>query len=166
VKQILSIVGKSDNGKTTLIEKLVKELKNRGYSVATIKHSVNGFLIDKKGKDSYRHKKAGADAIIISSPKKVAFIKEIEEELSIDQLVQDYLSDMDIVLAEGYKRERKPKIEIFRKEAGHQDLLCKDDEDLIALVTNNRHLCSSVVPNFDLDDVIGLTNFIEKKYLK
>ena len=164
--QVVSIVGKSDNGKTTLIEGLVRELKKRGYRVATIKHNIHGFEIDKKGKDSYRHKEAGADTVVISSPKKLAFVKEIKKELTIDQIAKFYLSDMDIILTEGYKRENKPKIEVFRQEAGHKEPLCSDGEDLIAFVTNCNLIGAPNVPSFAMDDVCGVVNFLEEKYFK
>ncbi|MGA1869188.1 MAG: molybdopterin-guanine dinucleotide biosynthesis protein B [bacterium] len=162
---IVSIVGKSDNGKTTLIEKLVKELKKRGHSVATIKHNIKGFEIDKKGKDSYRHKEAGADTVVISSPQKLALIKDIEKELTIDQIAKAYLSDVDFILTEGYKEGNKPKIEVFRQEAGHKDLLCAHDTNLIALVSNCEFKGIPNVPRFAINDVKGIIDFLEEKYV-
>ncbi|MGA1825279.1 MAG: molybdopterin-guanine dinucleotide biosynthesis protein B [bacterium] len=164
--QIVSIIGKSANGKTTLIEKLVKELKKRGYRVGTIKHSTHGFEIDKKGKDSYKHKEAGADTVVIASPTKLAFVKEIIKELTIDQIARAYLSDMDIILTEGYKHENKPKIEVFRQEAGHKEFLCSDSDDLIAIVTNCNLNVIPDVPRFAMDDVCGVVNFLEEKHIK
>lgn len=162
----ISIVGKQNSGKTTLIEKLIKELKKRGYRVGTIKHNIHGFEIDYRGKDSYRHKMAGASSVVISSSKQLALVKEIDNELTIDEIKKAYLSDMDIVICEGYKKEKKPKIEIFRKEAGHRELLCRNDKDLIALVVNDYSKGVDNVPIFDIDDILGLANFIEAHCLK
>jgi len=160
---IISIVGKSDSGKTTLLEKLISEFRKRGYLIGTIKHDIHGFDIDHEGKDSWRHKKAGAVSVVISSPSKLAVIKDTDEDKDLDLLVAEYLPDVDIIFTEGYKRENKPKIEVFRKEI-HKELLCLKDENLIALVTNQRFVIG--VPCFDIDDVKGLSDFIEEKFLK
>ena len=156
---IVAVVGKSNAGKTTYLEKLIKELKNRNIKVGTIKHDVHGFDIDTPGKDTWRHAQAGADAVIISSPSKVAVIKQVEHEMSLDQ-VAEYISDMDIILTEGYKRSAKPKIEINRV-ANSTELLCTPDE-LIALVSDAEWNLG--VPVFDLDDAAGVACLLQKKY--
>ena len=159
---IVSIVGKSDSGKTTLLEKLVAEVKSRGYRVGSIKHDTHGFDIDHEGKDSWRHKKAGAAAVIISSPQKVAVIKDADEDKPLDTLAAQYLQDVDIVFTEGYKREDKPKIEVFRKEM-HRERLCQGDDNLIAMASNEPfHL---TVPCYDINDIQGLADFIEERFL-
>ena len=94
---IVSIVGKSDSGKTTLLVKLIPILKRKGYRVATIKHDVHGFEMDREGKDTYRHFHCGADAVLISSPRKIALIKRIEQEAPLDALAEQFYPDMDIV---------------------------------------------------------------------
>ena len=160
---IISIVGKSDSGKTTLLEKLLAEIKNRGYHSGIIKHDTHGFDIDHEGKDTWRHKKAGASTVIISSPNKIAVIRDIKEEKVLDAIAAEYLQDMDIIFTEGYKRGNKPKVEVFRKEV-HQELLCTEDDNLIA-VASNQHF-DLKVPYFDLNDVKGLADLIEDKFLK
>jgi len=160
---IISIVGKSDSGKTTLLEKLIAEIKNRGYHIGTIKHDTHGFDIDREGKDTWRHKKAGASTVIISSPNKVAVIKDINEERDIDAITAAYLQDLDIIFTEGYKRGSKPKVEVFRREV-HQELLCTEDDNLIAVASNQ--FFDLKVPFFDINDVKGLANLIEDKFLK
>ncbi len=160
---IVSIVGKSDSGKTTLLEKLVAEVRSRGYQVGSIKHDTHGFDIDHEGKDSWRHKKAGAVAVIISSPQKVAIIKDTDEDKTIDTLAAQYLQDVDIVFTEGYKRENKPKIEVFRKEK-HRERLCQDDENLIAMASNQHFNLG--VPCFDINDTQGIADFVEARFLK
>ncbi len=160
---VISIVGKSDSGKTTLIEKLLPELVRRGYRIATVKHDVHGFEVDRAGKDSWRHKQAGAHTVVISSPHKVAVIRDVEKDMTLDGIRERFIQDVDLLLSEGYKREVHPKIEIFRKEK-HTELLCTKDDKLIAIVSNQDF--DMGVPVFDLDDMKGLADFIEKKYLQ
>jgi molybdopterin-guanine dinucleotide biosynthesis protein B len=160
---ILSIVGKSDSGKTTLIEKLVPELTRRGYRVATVKHDVHGFEVDREGKDSWRHKRAGAHTVVISSPNKVALIRDVEKDLSLDEIREKLIQDVDLILSEGYKKDVQPKIEIFRKEK-HKELLCTQGDHLAAIVSNQKFNVG--VPCFDLEDMEGLSDFVEKEFIK
>ena len=159
---IVSIVGKSDAGKTTLLERLVSELTARGYCIGTIKHDVHGFDIDHEGKDIWRHKHAGAHTVTISSPKKVAVIKDVETEETIDGLASKYFQDADIILTEGYKNEHKPKIEVFRSQA-HDEPLCRDDDSLVALVSDIP--LDLGVPRLELDDIKGLADLVEERFL-
>jgi len=166
---VVSIVGKSDSGKTTLIERLVPELKRRGYRVGTIKHDVRGFEIDHPGKDTYRHYQAGADAVVIGSAEKMALVKRLAAEMSIDALVSGFLSDMDLVIAEGYKSGHKPKIEVLRS-SGHPErtvaerTLCGPKEDRVAVVSDVP--LEAGVPTFGLDDVREIADFIEARFLR
>ena len=157
---ILCIAGRSQTGKTTLIEKLIPVLKNRGYRIGTIKHSHHIFEMDKTGKDSWRHKDAGAETVIIASPGKIAMVKS-DHEGTLDSLV-NYFSDMDLVITEGYKGEAKPKIEVVRA-ARHQQTLLADDANLIAIVTDVD--MSAEVPVFGMEDIDQLADFIEKNIL-
>ncbi len=157
---IISIVGKSNSGKTVLVEKLIKELKKRGYRIGIIKHAHHGFNLDKKGKDSWRHKEAGADTVVVVSPGMLTMVKDHEDE-SIDAH-KKYFMDMDLVITEGFKRERKPKIEILRA-ARNSKPLCGDDDSLIALVTDTDTTLD--VPTFGLEDIEALANLIEERYL-
>ena len=160
---IISIVGKSDSGKTTLIEKLVPELTRRGYRVATVKHDVHGFEVDREGKDSWRHKQAGAHTVVISSLKKVALIRDVEKDLTLEEIREKLIQDVDLILSEGYKKDIQPKIEIFRKEK-HKELLCTKEDNLIAIVSDKKFKVG--VSCFFLDDIKGVADFIEKKYLQ
>ena len=157
---IISIVGKSGSGKTTLIEKIIPELKKRGHKIGTVKHAYHGFDIDQKGKDSWRHKEAGADMVIVASPGKIAMVKDVNSE-SLECL-EEYFHDMGIIIVEGYKRENKPKIEIFRSST-HKKPLCKEDNNLIALVTDAN--IDLKVPKFGLEETDSLADFIEEKFL-
>ena len=114
---LISIVSKKNSGKTTLLEKLIPELKRRGYRVGIIKHDTHGFDIGSQGKDTWRHKQAGADTVAISSPWNLSLIKDVEVEPGPDELVAEYFKDEDIVITEGYKTIGKPQIEVFRKAA-------------------------------------------------
>ena len=157
---VLSIVGKSDSGKTTLIEKIIPELKRRGYRVGIVKHAHHGFEMDQKGKDSHRHRQAGADAVMISSPGQIAMIKNVASEC-LDDLVP-FFSDMDILISEGFKRDRAPKIEVYRQER-HDRPACLEDTTLLAMVSDTPLDIS--VPRFALDDVDGITEFIVARFL-
>ncbi len=159
---IISIVGKSDSGKTTLIEKLVPELTRRGHRIATVKHDVHGFEVDREGKDSWRHKKAGAHTVVISSPQKAAVIRDVERDLNLTEIRDKLIRDVDLILSEGYKKDVQPKIEIFRKEK-HQELLCTRADNLIAIVSDKTF--DMGVPCFGLEDMKGLSGFIEKEFL-
>jgi len=160
---IVSIVGKSGSGKTTLIEKLIPELVRRVYKVATVKHDVHGFEVDREGKDSWRHKKAGAHTVVISSPLKLALIRDANHDADLTELRDQYIADVDLILSEGFKKNKYPKIEVFRPEM-HRDLLCTKEDDLVAIATN-RPLPSDV-PCFDLNDAPGLVDLIEERFLK
>ena len=160
---IVSVVGKSDSGKTTLIEKLVPELTRRGYRVATVKHDIHGFEVDREGKDSWRHKQAGAHSVVISSPTKAALIRDVERDMSLEEIREKLVRDVDLILSEGYKKDVQPKVEVFRKEV-HKKLLCTKKDNLVAIVSNRKFGVG--VPCFGLEDMKGLASFIEKEFLK
>jgi molybdopterin-guanine dinucleotide biosynthesis adapter protein len=160
---IVSIVGKSDSGKTTLIEKLLPELTARGYRVATVKHDVHGFEVDREGKDSWRHKRAGAHTVVISSPQKVAVIRDVDRDLTLEEIRDKLIQDVDLILSEGYKKDVQPKIEVFRKEK-HEQLLCSKEDHLVAIASNRSFDVG--VPCFDLEDMKGLAGFIEETFLR
>ena len=157
---IICIVGRSQTGKTTLLEKLIPVLKGRGYRVGTIKHSHHVFDFDQEGKDSWRHKDAGAETVIIASPGKIAMVKN-DHEGTLDSL-QTYFSDLDLVITEGYKGARKPKIEVVRA-ARHTESLLAADPNLIAVATDVA--LEMRVPVFGLEDIEQLADFIEKSFL-
>lgn len=161
---VISIVSKKNCGKTTLLEKLIPELKRRGYRVGTIKHDIHGFDIDHQGKDTYRHKAAGADTVAISCPWKVSVIKDVAQELTPEQIVKRYFEDVDIVLTEGYKRADLPKIEVFRRDAHHQPIHAKGQSSTLVALVSDVPLDLGV-PRIDINDFKGLADLIEKRYL-
>ncbi|HON58176.1 MAG TPA: molybdopterin-guanine dinucleotide biosynthesis protein B [Smithella sp.] len=160
---IVSIVGKSDAGKTTLIEKLIAELTRRGYRVATVKHARHGFDIDREGKDSWRHKKAGARITVVASPAQVAVLEDADRDYALEDIRERYVRDADIILAEGYKGNPFPKIEVYREEL-KRELLCGENDNLLA-VASDTHLALGA-PCFDINDVRRLADLIENKILK
>lgn len=157
---VISIVGRSQSGKTTFIEKLIPEFKSRGYTIGTIKHSHHNPDIDRSGKDSSRHKAAGADTVIFHSPGTIAMVRD-DHAGEMDNLM-GYFEDVDLVITEGYKAGNKPKIEIVRS-ARHSEPLLKDDTHLIAVVTDVD--LQLKVPIFGFEDVVPLADLIEEKIL-
>ncbi len=159
---VICVVGKSDAGKTTFLEKLIPELTRRGYRVGTVKHDVHGFNLDQPGKDTWKHAQAGSSAVVISSPNKVAVIRQVERELTLDELAVLAEDGVDILLTEGFKRSNRPKIEISRREKG-SELLC-DERELVAVVTDN--VFDIRTPQFGLDDAAGVADLLERRFLK
>jgi molybdopterin-guanine dinucleotide biosynthesis adapter protein len=155
VPPIVCIVGRPKSGKTTLITKLIPELKRRGYKVATIKHVSHEFKLDTPGKDSWQHSQAGSECAILSSPHQVAIFQNVDHDLSPDELAQLIPGDFDIILAEGFKRSKELKIEVHRRKVG--ELVCSPKE-LMAVATDERLPLD--VPQFSLDDVAGIVDII------
>jgi molybdopterin-guanine dinucleotide biosynthesis adapter protein len=157
---IISIVGKSSTGKTTFLEKLIRELTLRGYRVATIKHSHHSISFDNPNKDSWRHAKAGAVATMVSSTTEIQIIKPIPGELTVEELARHLGDDYDIILSEGFSRGNAPKVEIHRKEAGP---LLETASNLFAVVTDEA--LDTDVKQFALDDVRGVADLIVDKFI-
>ncbi len=158
----VAFVAKSNTGKTTLLEKVIGELKNRGYRVGVIKHDAHCFDIDHPGKDSYRLTAAGADTMLITSSEKLALVKKPAETPSLEQLIETYFSDMDIVLTEGFKMSTLPKIELHRKERSNT-LICRgeqNDPNLIAVASDEP--LDLDVPVLNLNDAIEVADFVEQ----
>ena len=157
---IVSFVGKSTVGKTTLLERLLSELKGRGYRLAAIKHVERDFELDQQGKDSWRLARAGSDMVAISSPQKVAFIRSVERDSTLEELSRFIGGDVDLVLTEGFKKGNAPKIEIHRRELG--ELLCPPHQ-LLAIVSDEP--LDLAVPQYSPDDTKGLADLIEQRFL-
>ncbi len=157
---VVAFVGKSDSGKTTVVEKVVAELASRGYRIATVKHHVHDFDIDVPGKDSYRHARAGSAVSMVSSPDKFAAIRTVERELTLNEIAAQ-AGDVDILIAEGYKRTAPVRIEVSRAERSTE--LISTAEEVLALVTDHATLPG--VPTFDLDDASGIADLIEQTFL-
>lgn len=153
---VVSIVAKSGTGKTTLIEKLLPELKARGLSVGVLKHHSHLSSFDIPGKDTYRLAEAGADIVVGASPVQVAAFRRENGSDNLDAVIAQNFDGVDLVLIEGYKRGSYPKIEVHRSERS-EELLCSPNE-MLALVTDRRW--SLPVPQFDLDKVADLADFV------
>jgi len=153
---VLSIVGNSGSGKTTFIVKLIPELIKNGLKVGSIKHDVHGFEMDKPGKDSWRHKKAGAATTIITSPQQIGMVMDVDHDHNPDELAPLFIG-VDIILAEGFKWGKRPKIEIFRPEVTEKPLL-KGDPHLLALISDAA--IDVEVPIFSPNNPADVAGFI------
>ena len=153
---LICIVGYSGSGKTTLMVRLIDALARRGYRVGTIKHDSQGGRVDHPGKDSFRHKAAGATTSIISSPRQVAMVTDVDHERGPEELLA-LMPHVDIVLAEGYKRALLPKIEVYRPENGKEPA-CRGDAHLLAVVSDAA--MDWGVPCFDTADAERLVDFL------
>ena len=158
---IVSIVGKSKSGKTTLMEELIRELKSRGYRVATIKHTPQGMTLDVPDKDSWRHIQAGSEVTLISSPDRVVLIKPAAQTLTLDEIAHLINEDCDIILTEGFKQDNAPKIEVHRREVGPPLSAVKK---LIAIVTDEP--LETKVRQFSWQDIKGLADLLEEGFIK
>jgi len=153
---MVSIVGYSGVGKTTLIEKIIPAIKKKGLRIGTIKHHHNAFDIDRPGKDSWRHKRAGASAAMIVSPTQIGLVADVDRDPPLEALAP-FFTGMDLIVTEGYKKENLPKIEVFRPEI-HGEPICKGDPNLIALVSDAD--ADVGVTRFTTGDIRALVRFI------
>ena len=156
--KIYGVVGWKNAGKTGLMERLVSEICARGFSVSTVKHAHHVFDVDHPGKDSYRHRTAGAREVLLASRRRVALMHELRgaPEPSLDELLAR-LSPVDLVLIEGYKRDAHPKIEAFRAETGNP-LIAPDDPTIRAVASDTSVDLDR--PVFDLNDAPAIADFI------
>ncbi|MBP1734848.1 MAG: molybdopterin-guanine dinucleotide biosynthesis protein, partial [Deltaproteobacteria bacterium] len=158
-----SFVGRSNTGKTTVIEQLIPILVRKGIKVAVIKHHHNDFEIDKPGKDTYRYKQAGATMSILASPGKVAVVEDTENDLTLDDIIARYIHDVDLLIIEGFKGEKIPKIEVFLRKEGADTPVCEGDEHLIAIITDESLATS--LPVFSRDNIQGVAQFIVNRFI-
>jgi molybdopterin-guanine dinucleotide biosynthesis adapter protein len=155
---IISFVGHSGSGKTTFIEKLIPLMAESGAKVAIIKHDVHGFEMDKPGKDTWRHKKAGAVATMISSSSRIGLVMDAGRDHQPHELASMF-GFADVIITEGFKRGSYPKVEVFRPAAtGDQAPLCRDDPQLLAIISDVA--LESRVPVFGLDDTRAVADFL------
>lgn len=156
--KIFGVTGWKNSGKTGLMERLITEFTARGLSVSSIKHAHHSFDIDYPGRDSYRHRDAGARQVLLASRNRWALMHELrdEDEPSLGDLLKQ-LSPVDLVLIEGYKRDRHPKIEAHRKETG-QPLIAPEDETIVAVASDTSVTIDR--PVLELNDTTSIANFI------
>lgn len=159
---VICFVGSSNSGKTTLIEKVIGLLAKKGYDVATVKHTHKNFSADSEGKDSWRHKAAGARTVVLASPSQFAVVSDSRSELTIEDVLGKFVSGADILIVEGFKKDSYPKIEVSRNGSGH-DLRCLTDPSVIAVASDK--MLNVSIPVFNINDAAGITGFIEKNFL-
>ncbi|MGQ0484649.1 MAG: molybdopterin-guanine dinucleotide biosynthesis protein B [Hyphomicrobiales bacterium] len=161
MNKVIGVAGFKNAGKTTLVEKLVTELTRRGYRISTVKHAHHSFDIDHEGRDSFRHRKAGACEVAVVSQSRWAVIHEArgEAELSLDKMLAK-LAPCDLVIVEGYKRDPHDKIEVRNLALDHPKL-AGGDPTIVAIAANGP-VDEAPVPIFGRDDVTALADFIVK----
>ena len=157
--KLYGVTGWKNAGKTGLMERLVAEISGRGFSVSTVKHAHHSFDIDHPGRDSYRHREAGATEVLLSSRKRWALMHELrdEEELPLAELLAK-LAPVDLVLVEGYKRDHHPKVEAHRAET-RNPLIAPDDPTIRAIASDSGATAEGR-PTFDLNDTVAIADFI------
>jgi molybdopterin-guanine dinucleotide biosynthesis protein B len=159
--RLIGLAGWSGSGKTTLLAKLIPVLIARGRSVSTIKHAHEGFDVDKPGKDSHTHRLAGAREVLVSGGQRWALMHELrgEPEPTLAELVP-HIAPVDLLIVEGFKRERHAKLEVHRGEIG-KPLLYPGDPSIFA-IASDAPLRDAPVPAADLDDVETIATFVDR----
>jgi molybdopterin-guanine dinucleotide biosynthesis protein B len=159
---VVPFIGKKKSGKTTVLLGVIKELRDRGYRVAALKHDTHGFEIDIPNTDSYRFRELGAEVVGISSPWNYVWQVRTEEEPPLGELIRQIREPVDLVITEGFKRQDAPKIEVSRQSRSTE--LVSTPDELIG-ITSDQRFPDYPVPQMDLDDFKGLADLIEKRIL-
>ena len=161
---VVAFVGRSGVGKTTLLVKVITELHGRGFRVGSIKHShhITAAEMDAEGKDSWRHKQAGAERTLLVGKERLQLVSDAPDQLSPVELANRYMDGMQLVVVEGYKESPGDKIEVTRAERASLPLLCPED-GLIALASDIP--VDVGVPHFALDDPVPIADFLIERYL-
>ena len=156
--RVYGVIGWKNSGKTSLMERLVAEITRRGFSVSTVKHVHHDVDLDQPGKDSHRHRAAGASEVVLASAHRFALMREhrgAEPDLAE---VLSRMAPVDLILVEGYKRDAHAKIEVFRREAGHE--LIQPGDPLVRAVATDMALDALPVPVLNLNDTNQIADFI------
>lgn len=158
-RRVFGLAGWSGSGKTTLLIQLLPALLRRGVSVSTLKHAHHDFDIDQPGKDSHRHRQAGATEVLVSSDQRWALMHELRGavEPALEDLLT-HLSPVDLVIVEGFKRSALPKLEIHRPSLGKK-LMAADDKTIVA-VASDVPLTGLAIPCLSLEQVDTIATFI------
>lgn len=160
---VIAIVGWSKTGKTTLVERLIDAFTKKGVKVAAVKHHHKDLSIDIPGKDTYRFKNAGAATTILVTDQKIALVEDVQKRYSLHDIMTRYVRDVDLCIAEGFKREVVPKIEITADRESGEEFLYETDSNVIAVV--NDDVVAKDLPTFKRDDLKGIVAFIESRIL-
>ena len=157
--KVFGITGWSGSGKTTLMVKLLPEIIGRGFMVSTMKHSHHSFDLDRVGKDSFKHRQAGASEVLVASSVRWALMHELrgDAEPSMEELTK-HMTAVDLLLIEGFKDHKYDKLEIYRESTG-KPLRCTEDEDIVA-VASDKFLDGLHIPVIDLNETAVIVDFI------
>ena len=155
MKIVSFVAAASGSGKTTLIEKIIRVLKGRGLTVAVIKHASKGFELDRPGKDSWRFREAGADAVLLAGDGQLALMRRVDRDPAPEELAV-LAGDADVVIVEGFKKTGVNRIEVFRTGVSGAEPLCLHDRSFIAVVSDRR--IDAGIPWFDLNDAEGVAD--------
>ena len=157
--KVFGVTGWKNSGKTGLVERLVSEFISRGLSVSTVKHAHHTFDVDHPGRDSYRHRAAGAKEVLLVSKNRWAIMHELrdQDEPELSEILKK-VEKVDLVIIEGFKRDRHPKIEAFREETG-TSAIAREDESIVA-VAADASLTDLKIPVFDLNNTSEIADFI------
>lgn len=158
--KVFGVTGWKNNGKTTMVVRLVEELTSRGYKIATVKHAHHDFDIDHENTDSWRHRKAGAQEVAVVSSRRFALIHEnkTEEETSLSKILA-LLSPCDLVIVEGYKRDKHDKLEVRHTGGKVGEPLNKSDPHIVA-IASDQPAEEKYLPYFNINDVQAIADFI------
>ena len=152
---IISIAGKQNAGKTTLIKDLIPKLKEHGYRVGTLKYNIRKFDIDHEGKDTYKYSSSGADSVAISTQSEFVVMKKTAKPLTLQEIIEAHFSDVDVVLVEGYREDGYPRIRIIDPQ--DTNAVKTDSENELLLVNKKtKNSC------FSIDGINRARDFIEK----
>jgi molybdopterin-guanine dinucleotide biosynthesis protein B len=159
---IVSFVGRSNSGKTTLIERVIPELVRAGYRVATVKHAGHGFDLDTEGKDSWRHKRAGASTVVVVSKGSLALFSDVSDQVKVEEIRDRFMDQhIDLIIAEGWKSEGYPKIVVIRDQVGEVPIA---PDGLLAVVSNTP--IDLPVTWIHLDDVSAVAELVMRHFPK
>ena len=161
--KVVGFAGYSGSGKTHLVERLIPALKLRGLRVSVVKHAHHRFDIDHEGKDTFRHREAGAFEVVVASRNRLALMREFEQEaqLSVHHLIAELYDGVDWVLVEGFKESDLPKIEVWRAAAG-KPVRYPDDEFIVAIATDSPQALpeATLRPVLDLNDAEAIAQWL------
>ena len=155
---VYGVIGWKNAGKTSLMERLVAEITARGFRVSTVKHVHHDVDLDQPGKDTFRHRAAGAQEVVLASASRMAILHEHRGEEPELPLILARMAPVDLFLVEGYKRDTHPQIEVFRREVGHE--LIQPNDPMVRAVATDAALAALSVPVLDLNDTGAIADFI------
>lgn len=161
-KFVISINGKSGSGKTTLLKKIIPILIKKGYKVGAIKHTHHDFEIDKQGKDSWAYRRAGAESVVITSNDRIAFVRELNNEVSVKEIINQLFNDVDIILMEGYKKEDFPRIVVIGKNSKEEINRTFLNSSFLLMIVSEEPF-DTFVPVYKPNKANKIADFIEEK---